>query len=175
MTGLMAITSAFAQVTTSSLSGRVTDENQEPLAGAAVVAVHTPSGTMYSAIANENGRFNINGMRAGGPYSVEISFIGMGTVKYTDVTLSLGDPYTIDAVMKASNELEAVIFTSEGSFNSSKTGASANFSLSQVENTPTIDRSIYDVVKYTPQASLNKDGGISFAGSNNRYNSFQID
>ena len=39
---------------------------------------------------------------------------------------------------------------------------------------PTIDRSVYDVVKYTPQASINKTGGISFAGANNRYNSFQI-
>ena len=53
----------FAQITTSSLSGRVTDENQEPLTGAAIVAVHTPSGTQYAAIANESGRFNITGMR----------------------------------------------------------------------------------------------------------------
>lgn len=76
----MTLNSAFAQVTTSSLSGRVTDENQEPLAGAAVVAVHTPSGTQYAAVANAQGRFNINGMRAGGPYTVEVSFLGMGTV-----------------------------------------------------------------------------------------------
>ncbi|MDD5891832.1 MAG: carboxypeptidase regulatory-like domain-containing protein, partial [Bacteroidales bacterium] len=165
----------FAQITTSSLSGRVTDENQEPLTGAAIVAVHTPSGTQYAAIANESGRFNINGMRAGGPYTVEVSFLGMSTVKYTDVTLTLGEPFAIDVAMKASNELDAVVLTAEGSFNASKTGAGANFNLSAVENMPTIDRSIYDVVKFTPQASLNKDGGISFAGSNNRYNSFQID
>ena len=99
----------------------------------------------------------------------------MGTIQYTDITLTLGEPYVIDAVMKASSELDAVVLTAEGSFNSSKTGAGANFNLSAVENMPTIDRSIYDVVKYTPQASVNKDGGISFAGSNNRYNSFQID
>lgn len=165
----------FAQITTSSLSGRVTDENQEPLTGAAIVAVHTPSGTQYAAIANESGRFNINGMRAGGPYTVEVSFLGMSTVKYTDVTLTLGEPFAIDVAMKASNELDAVVLTAEGSFNASKTGAGANFNLSAVENMPTIDRSIYDIVKYTPQASVNKDGGISFAGSNNRYNSFQID
>ena len=171
----MTLNSAFAQVTTSSLSGRVTDENQEPLAGAAVVAVHTPSGTQYAAVANAQGRFNINGMRAGGPYTVEVSFLGMGTVQYTDVTLSLGDPFTIDAVLKPSTELQEVVITAESSFNASKTGAGANFKLDAVESVPTIDRSIYDVVKYTPQASLNKDGGISFAGSNNRYNSFQID
>ncbi|MGN1221000.1 MAG: carboxypeptidase regulatory-like domain-containing protein [Candidatus Cryptobacteroides sp.] len=171
----MTVFSASAQVTTSALSGSVTDENQDPLAGAAIVAVHIPSGTQYAAIANAQGRFNINGMRSGGPYTVEVSFLGMGTVRYTDVTLTLGEPYTIDVVMKASNELDAVVLTAEGSFNASKTGAGANFNLSAVENMPTIDRSIYDIVKYTPQASVNKDGGISFAGSNNRYNSFQID
>lgn len=171
----MTVFSASAQVTTSALLGSVTDENQDPLTGAAIVAVHIPSGTQYAAIANTQGRFNINGMRSGGPYTVEVSFLGMGTVRYTDVTLTLGEPYTIDVVMKASNELDAVVLTAEGSFNASKTGAGANFNLSAVENMPTIDRSIYDIVKYTPQASLNKDGGISFAGSNNRYNSFQID
>lgn len=173
--GVLTVFSASAQVTTSSLSGSVTDENHEPLIGAAVIAVHVPSGTQYAAITNTQGRFNLNGMRAGGPYSVEVSFLGMGTIQYTDITLTLGEPYVIDAVMKASNELDAVVLTAEGSFNATKTGAGANFNLSAVENMPTIDRSIYDVVKYTPQASVNKDGGISFAGSNNRYNSFQID
>ena len=73
---LVAVTS-IAQVTTSSMDGIITDENGEALAGAAVVAVHVPSGTQYFAIANAEGRYVINGMRTGGPYKVEISFIGM--------------------------------------------------------------------------------------------------
>ena len=159
---------ASAQVTTSSLGGRIVDEAGEPLVGAAVIAVHTPSGTQYSAVANEEGRYVINGMRSGGPYSVEISFIGMSDIEYQDVTLKLGEPYQIDAVMSSSSELDAVLVVAESDFNANKTGAGASFSLSAVENMPTIDRSIYDIVKYTPQASLNKSGGISFAGSNDR-------
>lgn len=166
---------AFAQVTTSSLNGHVADEAGEPLAGAAVIAVHTPSGTQYATVANDQGRFIINGMRTGGPYKIEISFIGMATIEYSDVYLKLGEPYQINAVMEASNELDAVVFVSEGSFAGNKTGAGSSFSLSQVESMPTIDRSVYDIVKYTPQATVNKNGGISFAGANNRYNSFQVD
>ena len=164
-----------AQVTTSSLNGHVADEAGEPLIGAAVVAVHTPSGTQYAAVVNEEGRFVINGMRSGGPYKIEVSYIGMSTIEYTDVVLKLGEPYELNVVMTASNELDAVVVVSESSFNASKTGAGASFSLRTVETTPSIDRSVYDVVKYTPQATLNKNGGISFAGSNNRYNSFQVD
>ena len=166
---------AYAQVTTSSLNGSVVDESGEPLIGAAVVAVHTPSGTQYATVTNQQGRFILNGMRAGGPYTIEVSFLGMSTINYSDVVLTLGEPYQIDAVMKSTNELDAVVITADASFNASKTGAGANFDLAAVENMPTINRSIYDVVKYTPQASINKDGGISFAGSNNRYNSFRID
>ncbi len=166
---------ALAQVTTSSMNGQVADEAGEPLAGAAIIAVHVPSGTQYATVANDEGRYVINGMRPGGPYSVEISFIGMATLKYDGVTIKLGEPYEILAQMKSSNELDAVVLVSESSFNANKTGAGASFDLATVENMPTIDRSIYDVVKFTPQASVNKDGGISFAGSNNRYNSFQID
>lgn len=166
---------AFAQVTTSSLSGYVADEAGEPLAGAAVIAVHVPSGTQYAAIANDNGRVVINGMRSGGPYSVEVSFLGMATVQYKDVTLKLGEPYEINTVMKASNELDAVVLTAESSFMANQTGAGSNFSLAKIEAMPTVDRSIYDVVKFTPQATVNKEGGISIAGTSNRYNSFQID
>ena len=173
--GMFMSVAAVAQVTTSSLNGHVADEAGEPLIGAAVVAVHTPSGTQYAAVANEEGRFVINGMRSGGPYRIEVSYIGMSTIEYTDVVLKLGEPYELNAVMTASNELDAVVVVSEKSFNSSITGAGGSFSLKSVEDTPTIDRSIYDVVKYTPQATLNKNGGISFAGTNNRYNSFQID
>ena len=172
---LSAFMTAFAQVTTSGLVGTVVDKEGEPLIGAAVIAVHTPSGTQYATVANTEGRFVINGMRAGGPYRIEVSYIGMVTLEWNDITIKLGEPYEINAVMESSNQLDAIYVVSEKSFNSSITGAGSSFSLKQVENMPTIDRSIYDIVKFTPQANLNKNGGISFAGSNNRYNSFQID
>ena len=82
---------AFAQVTTSSLNGQVADENGQTVIGAAVIATHTESGTQYSAVTNSEGRFAINGMRAGGPYSVQISCLGYQTVTYTDITLQLAE------------------------------------------------------------------------------------
>lgn len=172
---LLAIASLSAQVTTSSVNGRVLDDQKAPLAGATVVAVHTPSGTQYASIANNEGRFVINGMRAGGPYSIEVSYLGMSTLEYKDVYLKLGEPFEIEAVMNSTTAIDAVVVVAERTFNASKTGAAQNFSLQTVESMPTIDRSVYDIVKLTPQATVNKNGGISFAGSNNRYNSFQVD
>ena len=55
---------AKAQVTTSSLSGKVTDPDKEAIIGATVQAIHEPSGTRYGAITNIDGRYTIQGMRA---------------------------------------------------------------------------------------------------------------
>lgn len=167
--------SAMAQVTTSSMNGFVTDEQGEPVIGATIIAVHTPSGTEYAVATNTSGRFNINGMRTGGPYTVEISYIGMATKQYTDIYLKLGEPGEVNAELVAGTEIEAISIVGQNTFVASKTGAADNFSLEKVEAMPTINRSVYDIVKLTPQASVSKNGGMSFAGSNNRYNSFQID
>ena len=63
----------MAQVTTSALSGKVTmQDTKEEVIGATVVAVHEPSGTKYAAVTNMSGRFAIQGMRSGGPYTVSV-------------------------------------------------------------------------------------------------------
>ena len=80
---------ALAQVTTSSLGGRVVDQNGDPVIGAAVVAIHEPSGTSYGSITNSDGLYTIQGMRTGGPYRVEVSCLGYQQTNYTEITLSL--------------------------------------------------------------------------------------
>jgi len=167
--------SAFAQVTTSALEGIITDDQGETLVGAVVTAVHAPSGTQYYSVANEKGQYHIYGMRAGGPYVVVVSFLGMESKKYENIMLTLGETYTIDSQLVSSNVLNAVTVISEKSFNASITGAGGAFTKEQIENTPMIDRSIYDVAKLNPLVGTNKTGGISIAGVNNRYNAFTVD
>ena len=66
---------ADAQVTTSAINGLVLDDNKEPVIGATVTAVHEPSGTLYGTVTNMDGRYTIQGMRTGGPYKVEVSYV----------------------------------------------------------------------------------------------------
>ena len=176
---IMAVVTLSAQTTTSSINGKVTDAEGEALAGATIIAVHTPSGTEYGTVANSDGRYNLQGMRTGGPYTITISFVGYEAVELTNIMLSLGEPRTFDVQLKDTQEIDAVVVisTANGRFNANKTGAGANFNRGVLDNLPTTDRNIADIARLTPMASLTKGskGGVSFAGANNRYNSFQID
>ena len=168
------VVSGYAQVTTSSMNGRITDASGAPVAGATVVAVHTPSGTQYYAVANEGGNFFINGMRAGGPYTVEIACLGYQSVQVTDVTISLAEPYAINVNLKDDAQMiEAAMVVSEAAskFAGEKTGAATNINKAQIESLPTVSRSITDVTRLSPYGG----NGMSFAGSDGRTANFTVD
>ena len=55
VTLLVISVSAMAQITTSGISGRVTSNGEEVI-GATVTATHQPSGTIYRALTNIDGR-----------------------------------------------------------------------------------------------------------------------
>ena len=68
-------TTVMAQITTSGISGRVTSQGEDVI-GATITATHEPSGTVYRAVTNIDGRYTIQGMRVGGPYKVQVAYVG---------------------------------------------------------------------------------------------------
>ncbi|MDD3909970.1 MAG: carboxypeptidase regulatory-like domain-containing protein, partial [Proteiniphilum sp.] len=116
-----------AQVTNSSMSGRVTDA-EGAVIGATVIATHQSSGTTYGTVTNLEGRFNLNGMRVGGPYTVEISYIGYGTSTTNNIMLSLGENYVLNVVLseEATSLDEIVVTALRTKFSTEKTGAVTN-------------------------------------------------
>ena len=165
---------AFAQVTTSALSGLAVDTNGEPVIGVAVIATHTPSGTVYGVTTNEVGRYTINGMRSGGPYTVEFSCLGYQTVTYTDVTLQLAETYSLGATLNEDSEMlsEAMVIGAAASkFSAQKMGSATNISGKEIASLPTVSRSITDVTRLSPYGG----NGMSFAGQDGRTANFTVD
>ncbi|MEE4175956.1 MAG: carboxypeptidase regulatory-like domain-containing protein [Bacteroides sp.] len=164
---------AFAQVTTSSMTGRVVDTNNEPLPGATVLAIHEPSGTRYGTTTNIEGRFNIQGMRTGGPYLVEVTYIGYGKESFSDITLFLGESFVLEVVLSEGVlELGEVLVVGlrSSAFQTDKTGATTNISNLQLNSMPTINRSISDVARISPYAN-----NMGFAGGDGRSTNFTVD
>ncbi len=170
---LLTTSSLMAQVTTSSINGKVVADGQDVI-GATITAVHVPSGTRYNAVTNDKGRYVIQGMRVGGPYTVSISYIGYKDDVRKNISLTLGEATAINADLKEDAQVLGEV-TVTGVAGRGGMGASSNFSQQNIDNAPTINRNVYDVAKLSPLVNSNKFGGITIAGSNNRYNSFQID
>ena len=165
---------AYAQVTTSALGGRIVDANGNPVIGAAVVATHEPSGTVYGVITNEDGRYAINGMRSGGPYRVEFSCLGYQSLTYTDVNLQLAETSALNGQLADDSQMlgEAMVVAAPASkFAAEKTGAATNISSAQITSLPTVSRSITDVTRLSPYGG----NGMTFAGADGRTANFTVD
>jgi hypothetical protein len=162
--------------TTASMNGAVTDGKGESLPGATVLAIHTPTGTQYGAGTNGEGRYDIQNLRVGGPYTIKVSFVGYQDFTKEGVFLSLGQTLRVDVKMsEASTALGDVVVTGRPDpvINAGRTGAETNVSREQISNLPTLNRNLTDFTRLTPQAG--GGGSSSFGGSNNRYNNITID
>ena len=169
---MMIITTATAQITTSSLAGKVTAGGEDVI-GATVEAVHQPSGTRYNAVTNAKGMYTINGMRVGGPYQVSISYIGYETKKVTGITLQLGETYNLSTAMNEDAKVlgDVVVIGKGSKFANEKTGAATNISNAQITNMPSISRSITDYTRLSPYGG----NGMTFAGQDGRTANFTVD
>ena len=166
---MIASVAMMAQVTTSSISGKIVDE-KGPLPGATVIATHIPSGSSYFTISNSEGRYTMQGMRVGGPYTIEVRYVGYATSKSENVTLKLGETYRADFTLDSkANELGEIVVSGEAEkpvYNSTSTTVNSE----EIAVLPTITRSIVDVVKVSPYAN-----NMSFAGSDGRSTNFTVD
>ena len=148
---LLFATTAMAQSTTSSIAGHVSDANG-PVQDAMVTAVYTPTGLVYHAFSNRDGAFRINGVVAGGPYTIKVEMMGHQTLVIKDIKAPLASTVVIEPVLKiVANTLEEVVVSAEGinsNMNIENAGAGTNIGNQLIEKMPTIDRSMNDIMKW---------------------------
>ena len=175
---IFAATAAFAQVTTSSISGKIIDENGIELAGATVIAVHVPSGTQYWTIADSKGNYRILNILPGGPYTVRVEMLGYSVTEITGVNVALADNFVVDATLQEeSMQLDEVVIVAESAtsnMRSDRAGAVTSLNLRAINNVPIISRDVQDIIKLTPQA-FDSGNGPQIGGGTYRQNNFTID
>ena len=164
-------------VTTGALAGRVVNAQGQPVAGASVIAIHTPSGTTYEATSREDGRFSIPGMRVGGPYSVTVAHSGTGTAfepqTRDDITVNLGVATDVEFKVNPITVTEAVTVTGsvDPVFSSQRTGAATQITRQEIATLPNLSNRLESVTRLTPQSG----GNMQFGGVDNRLNNITVD
>ena len=170
------VTTAMAQITTSSVSGKIT-ANGEDVIGATIKAVHQPSGTVYRAVTNIDGRYSIQGMRPGGPYVLEVTYVGYKNKQVKGISLSLGQNTVLNETLSEdAAQLEDVVIVADRNNNmrTDRAGATTSINADQIEAVPTVSRSMNDLLKLTPQGA-NVGSGFSVGGGNYRQSYVTVD
>ena len=163
------------------MRGKIVDANGEPLPGATVIAIHTPTGSEYGNVTDLDGNFRIPNMSVGGPYKVTVSFVGFENNEKNNIYLDLGQTFSLNLTLTegVTQLSEVVVVASESDiFDGNRTGAQTTVSDKDIQNLPTASRNLVDYLRLTPQANQTEtdDGpAISIAGQNNRFNSIFID
>ncbi|MDP2390855.1 MAG: carboxypeptidase-like regulatory domain-containing protein [Acidobacteriota bacterium] len=179
LVAILAVASTVnAQVTTGSLRGKVQNEQQQPVAGASVIAIHLPSGSSYEATTRNDGGFSIVGMRVGGPYSVTVAYSGGGAAAFApetqeNIEVNLGVATDLAFTVRAIAVTETVTVTaqSDAVFASNRTGAATAVTREEMASLPTISNRLESFARLTPSMG----GNMSFAGQDNRMNNITVD
>lgn len=164
---------AKAQVTSSEVRGTIKSKSNENLPGAAVIAIHQPTSTKYYSTTFNDGSFVLPNLKTGGPYELSVSYVGYIKQTKGNIFLGLGETKNIDFVLEENaTELNEVEITAKQNdpFDSKRRGTGTNIEKETIEKLPSLNRSIPDIAKLTPQST-----GNSFGGSNYRYNNLNID
>ena len=140
--------------------------------------MHTPSGSSFYAVTDKNGAYRINGLNPGGPYTVTIEMLGYRKVETNGVYAPLGETVSVNATLEEEAlNLEAAVFTADATdsgMNISRSGAGTSVSLKTMTALPTVSRTMYDVMRLTPQSSSNSNG-TSLGGGTYRSSFVSVD
>lgn len=174
--GVFFATATYAQSTTASIAGHITDEHGA-LADAMITAIYTPSGIAYHAFSNRDGSYRINGVVAGGPYTIKAEMMGHRPLVIKEVLAPLAGTVVVDLVLKADAvTLDEIVVMAEMNSNMDiqNSGAGTFIGNQTIENIPTTSRSMNDIMKLTPQASV-VGGGFAAGGGNYRGSTVTVD
>ena len=178
LSSLFAVSGAYAQSTSATLGGTVTDAQGQPTTGADVTISHSTSGTVSHVTTDASGRYSARGLRVGGPYTITITKDGQ-TETRENVYLQIGDANTISASLVPAESLETIVVTGtiNSVFSAEKMGTGTNLNNQQIQALPSIGRNIQDYMRLDPRiAQVSKaDGTISAGGQNTRFNAIRID
>jgi len=172
-------TPAYAQQITSGVEGTVTDAAGGPLAEASVTIVDQRTGQTRTATSNTSGRFRVQSLPPGGPYTVTVTADGFEGQSVEEVFTNIsGNTDFTFALTESAAENVIVVTGARARVTQVAIGPGTAFGTETLEAFPSITRDIRDIIRIDPRVSLersNEVDRISCLGGNDRSNTFTVD
>lgn len=166
-------------VTTAAIRGTVHAADLTDVEGTRVRILNTTTGVAAEGEVRY-GRFLVQGLELGGPYTVIVDRLGFLPERRERVFLTLGEPLELAFVLQAApipvDTLRVVAALSFPQINAHG-GPATTMPDSLVRRLPTLNRNFYDFVVLAPQVSTKvgfQRSGVSGAGANFRFNNFLV-
>ena len=104
---------SFAQETTSSIVGKVSDGSGNPVQGADISVRHVPTGRTQSTTTNATGGYRMPKLRVGGPYEVTLHGTSVyGEERIEEIYVTLAEEYKVNLVTRTTEIEEIVVSAS---------------------------------------------------------------
>jgi hypothetical protein len=97
--------------------------------------------------------------------------------EFNNIILNIGNDYPVNAALEPQSNMEQIVVTGAPiSSMSGGTGPASTFTLTDLENTPAINRDLKDIIRIDPRITIDDSrGSINCGGGNPRYNSLTLD
>lgn len=167
----------FAQQTTSSIQGSVSDPNGSPVAGAQITITHIPTGVTSSVTTNSGGTYRVPGLRVGGPYVATLArSSSYGEDRIEEIYVSLSEPYILNLTTRIT-EIEEIVVSASQQDAFVRVGAGSNFNSENISGQANINGDFKNIITQDPRVIIDYTNlnAISIAGTNNRMNSLTVD
>ncbi len=164
----------YAQETTAAVRGVVTSGGQ-PVSGATVTATSLATGLSRSATTDAAGNYFIRQLPAGVDYSVRVTS-PQGSASTERLNLAVGQQAQMDYSLSAIEEV--VVMGTAVEVADTAIGPTAVFTISDLQDSPAINRNINDVIGQDPRIYIDQSSpsdAIQCNGANPRFNSLTVD
>ena len=168
----------LAKGTSSAIRGTIVTTSGDPVENAAVIATDTRTGRASRSATNAAGRFQMDGLAVGGPYTVTVTTDRYDAQRVTDIMLGLDATFELELMLSADRTMEEVVVTaSMADTVQVAVGPSSSFNFDDLQNLPSFNRDIRDVVRVDPRIYIDEAfvGAVQCIGANPRFNSLTVD
>ncbi len=165
----------FAQSSTGSISGTVTDASGSALPGVTVTATNAATGVSRTVVSNGVGHYEIR-LLPPSVYRVGAELAGFQQVK-TMLNINVGTDATFDVKLKPAVTETVTVTAAAPVIETTRSEVSSVVNEKAIQNLPTNGRNFIDFVLTTPGVVKDgtRAGDISFAGQRGTLNSMVVD
>jgi hypothetical protein len=155
---ILAGTSAWSQVTTSSIVGSVTDATGAAVQSASISVKDVDRNLTKTVTANETGGYRVDFLLAGN-YSATVSAPGFKTFVRNGITLNVGVPVTINVQLEPGAVTESIqVTTSTPLVETSNAEIGTTVNNKEMTELPLVNRNAFTLLDLTPGVQSNSNG-----------------